>query len=742
VQVEGFVITKVDLRRQTITLNLPAGGCSLRLRAVEGLTAYRIGQLIPPMAGVVAETRQGRLGEELRRALGTTFDPTVEAVTLPGMALLPNPLPAIPTILNQTRHAKVNCIHGDLNLENILVDTQIRDVRLIDFAEARRDHVLHDFLRLETEVITKIVPVILREAKLSPTLIYPLYQQLHCVAAHPEPSYPPALEKPLAILTTIRQAVRGGLYDPDDWSEYDQGLLLYLLGALKFNNLDEIPEAKRIAFWGAATIHHLLQATAPCPDLAQLWRQGADSPVSRSTGVTVKLDEDPVSEQMVGKTLADRYQIAQLLDKGGMGVVFRGQDILLQREVAVKVMHPYLAQDPLSRRRFLREAQAMARLNHQGIVRVFDFGQAGTLLYIVMELIVGKALSHRLQELRQAGQNGVALSEAIELIRQICLAIHCAHQQGVVHRDFKPGNIMLKAESGENLPYRPVITDFGLAKLLLDDEAAITQSGHLVGGTPAYMSPEQVRGQPSDARSDIYALGILLYELVTGELPFPINSVAGALYFHTQGVPPSPRSLRPNLPPVVEQVILRAIAKDPTQRFPDTLTMAQALTAETPAPMQPAPPPEVVTDKPEPPTRAASSQRFVAHQEKVGGDKITIGSISGHNVAIGRQSRITSIGGGGEADDLGRLFDTIYQFIANRPEDPNVDKEELLATVRQIQAEIAKGHEVNDTKIKRWLNYLAGMAPDVSKTTRQLLLTAPSVPPAIRLLAAGTGEKG
>ena len=278
--------------------------------------------------------------------------------------------------------------------------------------------------------------------------------------------------------------------------------------------------------------------------------------------------------QLVGKSL-DRYQIVALQGQGGMGAVFRALDVTLQRSVALKVMHPQLAQQPDFQERFLQEARSTARLDHPGIVKVFDFGKSGAIYYLVMEFLPGENLRRSLHALQQAGK-WIVLTEALELTRQVCAAVGYAHQQGVLHRDIKPDNIMLKPEASGSLPYRPMLTDLGLARLMQD---GLTTRPGVAMGTPAYMSPEQAAGEELDARSDVYALGILLYELAVGQLPFPIKTLTEAIRYHLKEPPPPPRTLRPELPDAVAQVILRALHKEPAARYANAQAMANALTA-------------------------------------------------------------------------------------------------------------------------------------------------------------------
>ncbi len=277
-------------------------------------------------------------------------------------------------------------------------------------------------------------------------------------------------------------------------------------------------------------------------------------------------------EIQVGQTL-NRYQMLALLGEGGMGAVYKARDPLLQRDVAVKVLHSHYARQPNFRERFRQEAKIAASLKHPGIVKVLDYGEVDDLLYLVMDFIPGADLRQMLEDLR-AQKKWVVLEEAVGLVRQVCLAVDYAHRHGVLHRDLKPGNIMLEAEPSDGLPYRPVLTDLGLAKLY--EGPQLTQEGTSMG-TPAYMSPEQAMGMPTDARSDIYSLGVLLYELAVGRLPFPVKTFSEAVRCHTKEPPPPPRSLNPNLPATVEAVILKALEKDPARRYAAAADMAAAL---------------------------------------------------------------------------------------------------------------------------------------------------------------------
>ena len=255
-------------------------------------------------------------------------------------------------------------------------------------------------------------------------------------------------------------------------------------------------------------------------------------------------------DQLIGQTLS-RYKIISLLGEGGMGAVYKARDLTLQRDVAFKIMHPQFARQPNFQERFLQEARTAARFDHPSIVKVYDFGQQQGMLFIVMEFIPGNNLGKLLRDLRSRNQ-WIVLPEAIQLVSQISMALDYIHQQGITHRDIKPDNIMLKPEPSNGLPYRPVLTDLGLAKLA--EGGVFTQDGTSMG-TPAYMSPEQAMGTKTDRRSDVYSLGILLFELVVGRLPFQAKTLTEAIHLHTQETPPTPQSIRADVPDEIQKIL-------------------------------------------------------------------------------------------------------------------------------------------------------------------------------------------
>lgn len=273
----------------------------------------------------------------------------------------------------------------------------------------------------------------------------------------------------------------------------------------------------------------------------------------------------------------ENYRIDGVISEGGMGTIYRATDVNLMRPVAVKVMHGDLADDPAFQDRFLQEARAAARLDHPSIVRIYHFGREGGLLYIVMELVDGLSLGAYLRQLAKLNQV-VRLEETLTLIAQAADALGYAHRQGVIHRDVKPDNILVKRldrpdRAGEP-PLRAMLTDFGLAKLMESDGE--TQAGLMMGTLP-YMSPEQVLDQPIDGRSDIYSLGVVLYQLATGRLPLEINTPERALQAHQQEQIPAPSTVHAGVPPAVEAVVLRALARRPEDRFQTAEELAAAL---------------------------------------------------------------------------------------------------------------------------------------------------------------------
>lgn len=252
-------------------------------------------------------------------------------------------------------------------------------------------------------------------------------------------------------------------------------------------------------------------------------------------------------------TVIGNYRIICKLGEGGMGQVFRAIDVTLQREVAIKILHPYLTQDEAMLQRFRAEAITLAKLNHPNIALLYSFIEHGDECFMVMEYVPGETLESLL---RRCG--ALPLRQALELFCQVLRGFEHAHAKSVIHRDIKPSNVMLR-EDGQ-----VKITDFGIARVL--GATKLTRTGRLIG-TPEYMSPEQIQGREQDARSDIYSLGILLYEMVTGRVPFSGASDFEIMRAQLDSSPPSARDLIAGLPSEVETSIRKTPEKDPEARF-------------------------------------------------------------------------------------------------------------------------------------------------------------------------------
>jgi len=272
----------------------------------------------------------------------------------------------------------------------------------------------------------------------------------------------------------------------------------------------------------------------------------------------------------IKSAFTERYTILREIGRGGMATVYLAQDRKHDRQVALKVLHPELAVT-LGPERFLREIKVAARLSHPRIVSLHDSGKAGDYLYYVMPYIEGESLRQRLDR-----EGALPVEEALEITRHVASALTYAHATGVVHRDIKPENVML--HQGE-----AVVTDFGIAKAVTSagSEKSLTQTGSSVG-TPAYMSPEQASGTAElDGRSDVYSLGCMLYEMLTGAHPYPATSVQAMLVRHLMDPVPSVRAARAEVPEGVDQALVKAMAKEPADRYDSAAEFAQALHAGT-----------------------------------------------------------------------------------------------------------------------------------------------------------------
>ena len=280
---------------------------------------------------------------------------------------------------------------------------------------------------------------------------------------------------------------------------------------------------------------------------------------------------EPVRDPMVGRIIGERYRILQLLGTGGMGVVYKVEHVAMGKVAALKMLHPNLSADREVARRFRSEAQAVARLEHPNTVQVFDFGISEGTLYMVMEFVRGQDLG---AILRRDGR--LPWTRAAPLLLQVCDALSEAHDAGIVHRDLKPENVMVaRNRVGDEVAK---VLDFGLAKLRRKDDLSVTARGSLVG-TPFYMSPEQIRAEELDARSDIYSLGAMLYRMLVGAPPFsgPTPLAVVSAHLTEKLVPPSQRAPDVAWDARVEALILRAMARSAGDRFPRVEALREAI---------------------------------------------------------------------------------------------------------------------------------------------------------------------
>jgi serine/threonine protein kinase len=284
------------------------------------------------------------------------------------------------------------------------------------------------------------------------------------------------------------------------------------------------------------------------------------------------------------------YKITEKLGEGGMAVVYKGYQQSLNRYVAIKVLRQELAQDEEFVQRFQREALAVADLDHPNILHVYDAGIVQGMYYIVMAFVDGGSLRD------MVGHGPLEPDYALSIAAQVADALHHAHQRGIVHRDVKPNNILLSRDG------RPLLSDFGIAKAL-HESSGLTRTGMSIG-TPEYMAPEQIQGQKVDGRTDIYALGIVLYEMLVGWAPFSSTTPVAALYKQVNEPPPPLRQANINIPAWLEAVVAKALAKSPVERYQQASEFAEALRqrrapGRTPVPIRTATPTKISRAEPE-----------------------------------------------------------------------------------------------------------------------------------------------
>jgi len=281
-------------------------------------------------------------------------------------------------------------------------------------------------------------------------------------------------------------------------------------------------------------------------------------------------------EELVGTVLAERYEILELLGQGGMGAVYKARDNELERLVALKLIRPELASNPEILRRFKQELILAREVTHRNVIRIFDLGQTKGIKFITMEFVEGRDLRAMLRE-----KVKIPPDETVQIIAQVCRALEAAHTAGVVHRDLKPQNIMLDAKD------RVYVMDFGIAHSL--ETPGMTQTGALMG-TPEYMSPEQAKGMKVDARSDLFALGIIFYEMLTGISPYKADTALATLLKRTQERPQPPAEVDPTIPMAISAVVMKCLEIDRDQRFSTAREILEDLGHEMPTSVRTIPP--------------------------------------------------------------------------------------------------------------------------------------------------------
>jgi serine/threonine-protein kinase len=287
------------------------------------------------------------------------------------------------------------------------------------------------------------------------------------------------------------------------------------------------------------------------------------------------VSDAPVTDPLVGHTLDEKYRLEERLGVGGMGTVYRARHLLIDRPVAVKVLNQRFVEDEAARTRFSREARACGRLQHANAVTVTDFGQSHDgYVYLVMELLEGRTLREVL-----AKEAPLDPARSVALMLQISAAVAAAHEAGIIHRDLKPANVFIVQRA--DVPAVVKVLDFGIAKLAADsldedDRMTLTQFGAMIG-TPRYMSPEQCDGAELTPAADVYSLGVILYEMLTGAVPFSGSTPLAIAMKHTTEAPRSPREIVASIPPALEELVLHTLEKNPQDRPQDAAAFGQEL---------------------------------------------------------------------------------------------------------------------------------------------------------------------
>ncbi|NND84359.1 MAG: Stk1 family PASTA domain-containing Ser/Thr kinase [Acidimicrobiia bacterium] len=386
-----------------------------------------------------------------------------------------------------------------------------------------------------------------------------------------------------------------------------------------------------------------------------------------------------------GHLLAERYELISHIARGGMADVWQAQDRALNRRVAVKVLHPQYSNDDSFVRRFRREAQAAANLSHPNIVSIFDWGQEDATYFIVMELIEGRSLRDILRS-----EGPLLPRRATEIASEVAAALAVAHQAGLVHRDVKPGNILITRDGTVK------VTDFGIARAW-DDSQELTRTGAVIG-TATYFSPEQAQGIGADARSDLYSLGIVLYEMLVGAPPFKGDSPVAVAYQHVSAMPMAPTSVSPDVPAGLEAIVLRSLEKQPERRYQsatdqraDLLSSLRGDAPVTPASARPVPqeaPTRVLTGVVAAPPTAAPTEAYREVEEEPPNQIPFILTAFAMLAALsfGVWLLFQGLGIGGDTDATAAIGDTaIIPIVANMSQQEAINAVAAAGFVPQLE---------------------------------------------------------
>ena len=338
---------------------------------------------------------------------------------------------------------------------------------------------------------------------------------------------------------------------PDQWARVDS----------LFHEATRIAEGERLAWLARAAGGDEVVRR----ELESLLAQEASRTGPLDGHALDQLTREGVPDSLVGERLGG-YEFLSLIDEGGMGQVYRARDLTLPRDVAVKVVSPAFAHDPVRRARFRREAELLSAFAHPHIAHIYAFVEAGNRYLLAMELVPGESLAERLS------RGPLRVPDAVRLASQIADAVDAAHEQGVIHRDLKPQNIMLDGSD------RVYVTDFGMAKS--SEQSGMTQTGAVIG-TPFYMSPEQVKGESVGPQSDIFSLGVILYQMATGTVPFGGATPFEVMITRIQRPPKPVRELNPELPVYLQKIIERCLTVDPKLRYQNVQEILEDLDAES-----------------------------------------------------------------------------------------------------------------------------------------------------------------